>query len=185
MAVPREYQELYECVARRHRATRGRCSAPAYPRLSYNRAMKTQFEERFGFLISDVGRLTGKRFDDLAKSTLDLTRAQCRALAYLAHYGDVNQARLADLLEVAPISAGRLLDRMEEGGWIERWSNPEDRRERQVRMTSKAERALGKARKVGDEVAAEGLSGFSDEEVKQLIALLQRVRGNLSRIVDR
>jgi DNA-binding MarR family transcriptional regulator len=54
-----------------------------------------------------------------------------------------------------------------------------------VRMTPKAERALGKARKVGDEVAAEGLSGFTDEEAKQLIALLQRVRGNLSRIVDR
>jgi DNA-binding MarR family transcriptional regulator len=147
--------------------------------------MKTQFEERFGFLISDVGRLCGKRFDDLAKSSLDLTRAQCRALAYLSHYGEVNQARLADLLEVAPISAGRLLDRMEEGGWIERWSNPEDRRERQVRMTAKAERALGKARKVGDEVAAEGLSGLSDEEARQLISLLQRVRGNLSRIVDR
>jgi DNA-binding MarR family transcriptional regulator len=106
-------------------------------------------------------------------------------LANLAHYGDVNQARLADLLEVAPISAGRLLDRMEEGGWIERWTNPEDRRERRVRMTPKAERALGKARKVGDEVTTEGLSGFSDAEAKQLIALLQRVRGNLSRIVDR
>ena len=146
---------------------------------------KAQFEERFGFLISDVGRLCGKRFDDLAKSTVDLTRAQARALAYLAHYGDVNQARLADLLEVAPISAGRLLDRREEGGWIERWSNPEDRRERQVRMTPKAEQALGKARKVGDEVTAEGLSGFSDEEARQFIALLQRVRSNLSRIVDR
>src|SRR3984957_18521718 len=147
--------------------------------------MQTHLDKRFGFLISDVGRLCSKRFDELAKSSLDLTRAQCRALAYLSHFGDVNQARLADLLEVAPISAGRLLDRMEEGGWIERWNNPEDRRERQVRMTPKAERALGKARKVGDEVAAEGLSGFSDEEAKQLIALLQRVRGNLSRIVDR
>ena len=134
--------------------------------------MKTQLDERFGFLISDVGRLTGKRFDDLAKSSVDLTRAQCRVLAYLAHYGDTNQARLADLLEVAPISAGRLLDRMEEGGWIERTANPQDRRERQVRMTPKAERSLDKARKVGDEVALEALNGFSDDEAKQLIALL-------------
>lgn len=158
-------------------------------RLSYNPRMKTQLDERFGFLISDVGRLTGKRFDDLAKSSVDLTRAQCRVLAYLAHYGGIhhaiNQARLADLLEVAPISAGRLLDRMEEGGWIERTANPQDRRERQVRMTPKAERTLGKARKVGDEVALEALNGFTDEEAKQLIALLQRVRGNLSRLVDR
>ncbi|MPW16137.1 MarR family transcriptional regulator [Paraburkholderia sp. CNPSo 3157] len=147
--------------------------------------MKTQFDERFGFLISDVGRLVGKRFDDLARLSIDLTRAQCRALAYLSHYGDINQARLADLLEVAPISAGRLLDRMEEGGWIERVGNPRDRREKQIRLTEKAERTLDDAKKVGDQIAAEGLGGLTDDEVKQLIALLQKVRGNLTRIVER
>ncbi|QCP50407.1 MarR family transcriptional regulator [Trinickia violacea] len=146
--------------------------------------METQLDKRFGFLISDVGRLSGKRFDDLAKSSLDLTRAQCRALAYLAHHGEVNQARLADLLEVAPISAGRLLDRMEDGGWIERLPNPQDRRERQVRMTAKAHKALESARRVGDEVAVEALNGLSQLEREQLIDLLQRVRANLSRIVD-
>jgi DNA-binding MarR family transcriptional regulator len=52
-------------------------------------------------------------------------------------------------------------------------------------MTPKAGRTLGKARKVGDEVALEALNGFTDEEARQLIALLQRVRGNLSRLVDR
>ncbi|WP_133647479.1 MarR family winged helix-turn-helix transcriptional regulator [Paraburkholderia flava] len=148
--------------------------------------MEPLFEERFGFLISDVGRLCGQRFDGLARSTLDLTRAQCRVLAYLAQSGEViNQAQLAGLLDIAPISAGRLLDRMEEGGWIERNANPDDRRARHVRMTRKAERSLDKARKVGDKVSAEGLDGFTDDEAKQLIALLQRVRRNLSKIVDR
>jgi DNA-binding MarR family transcriptional regulator len=89
------------------------------------------------------------------------------------------------LLEVAPISAGRLLDRMEEGGWIERLPNPADRRERVVRMTPKAERALGKARRVGDEVAEEALAGLSVQEREQLIGLLQRVRVNLGTLVDR
>ena len=106
--------------------------------------MKTHFDERFGFLISDVGRLVGKRFDDLARLSVDLTRAQCRALAYLSFYGDINQARLADLLEVAPISAGRLLDRMEEGGWIERLGNPRDRREKQIRIIAKRPSAPGR-----------------------------------------
>ncbi|SAL78480.1 MarR family transcriptional regulator [Caballeronia terrestris] len=147
--------------------------------------MQTSLDKRFGFLVSDVGRLCGKRFDDLAKSSLDLTRAQCRALAYLSHYGEVNQARLADLLEVAPISAGRLLDRMEEGGWIERFQNEDDRRVRQVRMTAKAHKALDKARRVGDKIALEALAGFSAEESEQLIALLARIRSNLGPIVDR
>ena len=74
---------------------------------------------------------------------------------------------------------------MEEGGWIERIGNPRDRREKQIRLTEKAERSLDEAKRVGDQVAAEGLSGLSEEETQQLIALLQRVRGNLTRIVDR
>ena len=70
-----------------------RCArhALAAPR-PYNRAMASDLEKRFGFLIADVGRLYGKRYDDLAKSSLELTRAQCRMIAYLAHYGDMNQA---------------------------------------------------------------------------------------------
>lgn len=146
--------------------------------------MNTPLDNRFGFLVSDVGRLCGKRFDDLAKSSLDLTRAQCQALAYLSHYGEMNQARLSDLLEVAPISAGRLLERMEESGWVERLPNPDDGRSRQVRMTAKAHKALSAASHVGDEVAAEALSGFSAEETERLIDLLARVRLNLGPIVD-
>ena len=147
--------------------------------------MQTQLDKRFGFLVSDVGRLCGKRFDDLAKSSLDLTRAQCRALAYLSHYGEMNQARLADLMEVAPISAGRLLDRMEEGGWIERQPNPDDRRERQVRMTAKAQKALNAARRVGDEIAAGGASGFSARKRAVDRDACGACAANLSRIVDR
>ncbi|PWK37249.1 MarR family transcriptional regulator [Cupriavidus plantarum] len=147
--------------------------------------METNLEKRFGFLVADVGRLTGKRFDDLARASLDLTRAQCRALAYLSHYGEINQVRLADLMDVAPISAGRLLDRMEDGGWIARRPNPDDRRERMVRMTDKAAQALDRAWRVGDAIAAEALQGFTPQEADQLMAMLQRVRGNLVGIVDR
>ncbi|TGS24967.1 MarR family transcriptional regulator, partial [bacterium M00.F.Ca.ET.180.01.1.1] len=77
-----------------------------------------------------------------------LSSAQWRLMVRVAKEEGITQARLAELLEIEPISVSRLVDRMEEGGWIERTANPQDRRERQVRMTAKAERALGKARKV-------------------------------------
>jgi len=147
--------------------------------------MESESEKRFGFLVTDVGRLCGKRFDDLAKSTLDLTRAQCRALVHLSLQTEISQANLADILEVAPISAGRLLDRMEEGGWITRRPNPDDRRERLVRMTPKAHKALDKARRVGDQIAAEAMHGLTRQEHEQLISLLQRVRANLVAAVER
>jgi len=143
--------------------------------------MEKNLDKRFGFLVSDVGRLSGKRFDELSRATLDLTRAQYRALAYLSYHGEMNQAALADLMEVAPISAGRLLDRMEEGGWIARRPNAEDRRERMVRITEKAEQALDAARHVGDVVTAQALGGFTADEVEHFLEFLQRARNNLSR----
>lgn len=147
--------------------------------------MTQDLEKRFGFLIADVGRLCGKRYDDLAKSSLDLTRAQCRMIAYLAHYGDMNQARLAERLEVAPISVGRLLERLEERGWVVRTANPQDRRELQVSLTPKAEAVLAAARRVGDEVQTEALAGFTAAEAEQFIEMLQRVRANLGPLVER
>ncbi|WP_028228271.1 MarR family winged helix-turn-helix transcriptional regulator [Paraburkholderia ferrariae] len=147
--------------------------------------MTTDLEQRFGFLIADVGRLCGKRYDDLAKASVDLTRAQARIIAYLAHYGDMNQVSLAQRLEVAPISAGRLLERLEEKGWVARAANPNDRRELQVSLTPKAEAVLTAARRVGDEVQAEALAGFTPEEAEQFSQMLQRVRANLGPLVER
>ncbi|HEY1609058.1 MAG TPA: MarR family transcriptional regulator [Paraburkholderia sp.] len=147
--------------------------------------MTFDLEQRFGFLIAEVGRLSGRRYDDLARASLELTRAQCRMIAYLAHYGDMNQARLAELLDVAPISASRLVERLEEGGWVVRTDNPNDRRELQVSLTGKAEAVLTRARRVGDEVAAEALAGFTPEEAEQFSAMLQRVRANLGPLVER
>jgi DNA-binding MarR family transcriptional regulator len=147
--------------------------------------MASDLEQRFGFLIAEVGRLYGKRYDDLAKSSLELTRAQCRIIAYLAHYGDMNQVSLAQRLEVAPISAGRMLERLEESGWVVRTANPNDRRELQVSLTPKAESVLAAARRVGDEVQAEALAGFTPEEAEQFSQMLQRVRANLGPLVER
>jgi len=142
--------------------------------------MKQIDPDRFGFLITDVGRLVGRLFDQRAHDVLSLTRAQCRVLAYLSLHRSINQATLAELLEVTPIALARLLDRMADGGWIERHPDPADRRAYQLVLTAKAERSLEQALAVGDAVRDSALAGLSREEQQQLIALLLRVRDNLS-----
>src|ERR1700692_2173365 len=104
--------------------------------------MKQFDETRFGFLVTDVGRLVGKLFDQRADKVLSLTRAQCRVLAYLSLNDGINQAKLPDLLEITPIALARLLDRMSEGGWIMRHPDPADRRAHRLALTKKAEDAL-------------------------------------------
>src|SRR5216683_818956 len=92
-------------------------------------------ELSFGFLVNDVARLFGRRFDHNGRR-LGLTRAQCRTLGYLARNEGINQAGMADLLEIRPMTLVRQIDRMEEAGWIERRPDPTDRRARRLFLTA-------------------------------------------------
>src|SRR5207244_13203899 len=99
----------------------------------------------FGFLVNDVARLFGRRFDHNGRRRrLGLTRAQCRTLGYLARNEGINQAGLADLLEIRPMTLVRQIDRMEDDGWIERRPDPADRRARRPFLTATAWPVLGR-----------------------------------------
>ena len=136
-------------------------------------------ELSFGFLVYDVARLFGRRFDHNGKR-LGLTRAQCRTLGYLARNEGINQAGMADLLEIRPMTLVRQIDRMEEAGWVERRPDPADRRARRLFLTAKARPILGRIWDVANETRDEALALLSPGEAATLIDLLHRVHANLS-----
>jgi MarR family transcriptional regulator, transcriptional regulator for hemolysin len=138
-------------------------------------------DRSFGFLVNDVARLFGRRFDQNGRARrLGLTRAQCRTLGYLARNEGINQAGLADLLEIRPMTLVRQIDRMEEAGWIERRADPADRRARRLYLTAKARPVLGRIWNIATETRDEALARLSPKEADQLIDLLHRVHGTLS-----
>jgi MarR family transcriptional regulator, transcriptional regulator for hemolysin len=137
------------------------------------------FEHNFGYVLAETARLGGKRFDQRVRA-LGLTRAQCYVLLHLVRQEGINQARLADMLELEPISLARCLDRMEQAGWIERRADPGDRRARLLYITDKAKPMLDRIFELGAEVRSEALAGLSSAEREQLQSLLERVRANLS-----
>ena len=137
------------------------------------------FDRSFGLLLHDIARLMGKRFEQRARS-LGLSRAQWRALAHLQRCEGTNQSRLAELMELEPISLARLIDRMEEAGLVERRSDPADRRAHRLYLTARAGPKLEQGRALGDAVRNEAFAGLKSEEREALIELLLRVRVNLS-----
>ena len=136
-------------------------------------------ERSFGFLVHDVARLFGRRFDHNGRR-LGLTRAQCRTLAYIARNEGINQAGLADLLEIRPMTLVRQIDRMEDAGWIERRADPADRRARRLFLTAKARPILGRIMDVATETRDEAMARLKPAEAEQLIGLLERVHATLS-----
>jgi MarR family transcriptional regulator for hemolysin len=137
-------------------------------------------DRSFGFLVHDVARLFARRFNQRALLFLGLTRAQCKVLGYLARNEGINQAGLADLLEIKPMTLVRQIDRMEEDGWIKRRPDPGDRRARRLVLTEKARPILARILELSTEVRDEAFAGLSEAEGRHLIRLLGRVHGNLS-----
>ena len=137
-------------------------------------------DRSFGFLVHDVARLFGRRFNQRALLFLGLTRAQCKVLGYLARNEGINQAGLADLLEIKPMSLVRQIDRMEEDGWIERRPDPGDRRAHRLMLTEKARRILARILDLSNDVRTEAFAGLSAADGRRLVDLLARVHSNLS-----
>lgn len=136
-------------------------------------------KESVGFLLSDTARLMRKRFDCYARS-LGVTRAQWQVLVTLSRTEGINQAGLADRLEVESITLGRIVDRLEEAGLVERRADPADRRMWRLYLTPKAGPVLEQLRALGNRLQLEVVAGLSEAELNQFEAILMRLRANLS-----
>ncbi len=135
-------------------------------------------ERQLGALIDDVHRLLTRTFDRrMAK--LELTRAQWRVLTFLIRQDGMTQSALADLLEMERAPLGRLLDRLEESGWVRRDADPGDKRAKRVYRTSKVDPFLDRLKDDAHDVISMALGGVDGAERRRMIAGLSRIKANL------
>src|SRR5580693_10756495 len=74
-------------------------------------------------LLYDVARLIRTRFDQRARA-FGMTRAQWIILARLERQPNISQNEMAAICEVEPITVGRLVDRLEVHGMVQRCPDP-------------------------------------------------------------
>ncbi len=141
--------------------------------------LKSAKSNGLGFLLADTARLLRKRFDQRARE-VGLTRAQWQVLAYLAMNEGTNQAGLADILEIEPITLSRHLDKMEEAGWVIRRPDPNDKRVRILLLSDQAAGVMAKVRAVGRCLIDEVTAGLRPEDIETMKQGLQHIRNSLS-----
>lgn len=145
----------------------------------YVRAMT----ESLGFLLSDTARLLRRRFDERARSS-GASVAQWRALKILSRQPGLNQGQLAEQLEVEPITACRMVDRLEEAGFVERRRDPADRRAWRIHLTDKADPVLDELQELAGVMIEDALQGLSSVQREELVGSLQAIRANLSNVQE-
>jgi DNA-binding MarR family transcriptional regulator len=136
-----------------------------------------------GFLLHDVARLLRKRFEQNARGS-GLTRSQWQVLAYLAQNEGINQSGLADLLEIEPITLGRIVDKLQTLALIARHPHPSDRRVWLLHLTPAARSKLTQLRRLGEVTRGEALTGVSEADTERLLKTLQALKTNLMLACD-
>lgn len=142
--------------------------------------LREDLSRNFGFILNDVARLMRTTFDRRVKA-LGLTRSQWWVLNHLFRNDGVTQSELADILEVEKATLGRLLDRMEQKGWVRREGHAGDRRAKRVFLTEEVEPAIKAMRAAAAELRRDALSGLSAPQQNQFVDALLAIKANLSR----
>ena len=90
-----------------------------------------------GFALHDVARLL-RTYSNQRARELGTTRAQWAVLSRLQRCEGAKQNELAEALDLAPITLGRLIDKLTAAGLVERRDDATDRRANRLYLTDKA-----------------------------------------------
>lgn len=131
-----------------------------------------------GYRLADNSRQLRRLFDERVRG-LGLTGPQARLLLSLDRYPYENQAFYAERLEIEPITLTRIVDRLEDAGWIERRSDPGDRRARILHLTDKSRGIVTRLTANVEALFEEMLEGFDPAERAMFANLLDRIAANI------
>lgn len=137
-------------------------------------------DETIGTVLSQVARLMRRSFDERARA-IGVTRPQWQVLTLLNRHEGINQGGLAEMLEVEPITLGRMVDRLQDAEMVERRADPADRRAWRLYLTAKGKAQLDELRPLAEETLSTSLEGLDPVERDALRLALERMRCNLSR----
>ncbi len=107
--------------------------------------------------------------------------SQMPVLHALGDGGALSQKELAKWARVEQPTMAEMLSRMERDGVVQREPNPNDGRGSLTSLTPRSLQQLPKAKAALIQVEHEAMAGFSKEEKALLLALLQRMAGNLEK----
>lgn len=142
--------------------------------------MRENLDRNFGFILHDVARLMRTGFDRRVRK-LGLTRSQWWVLTFLYRREGVTQSELAEDLDIEKATLGRLLDRLEVSGWVERRPDASDRRVKRLYLTPEIADSMATMRQIAADMRAEALGVIAPEEAEQLVDSLLKIKRNLLR----
>ena len=131
-------------------------------------------------ILHDVARTLRTRFDQKARATHAMTRAQWVILSRLDRQPGMSQNEMAAICEVEPITVARLIDRLEARGLVERRADPTDRRIKRLHLLPAAKPILETINAAREYMSARITAGLDEATRNTLIDALLVLKENLA-----
>lgn len=108
-----------------------------------------------------------------------ITRVQWIALYYVKTMEIISQRDLSNLMRVKDSSSGRLIERLERDGLLERQRNDIDRRVIYIQLTDKGDKLISDLIPIGDRFNEDLLKGIDEQELIIYEKVLQKMVSNI------
>ncbi|MGC4088244.1 MAG: MarR family transcriptional regulator [Polyangiaceae bacterium] len=138
--------------------------------------------EQIGYLMkSIIKKWRGTLDHRLAR--LGMSEARWFCLLHLGRAAaPMPQVELAEAMGITPPSLVKLLDRLEEDGWVERQPEPQDRRAKRVSLTPKAREMVKVIEDEAQQLRQEVWKGIPASDRQICLRVLQQLEGSLDNI---
>lgn len=137
--------------------------------------MKRPLRRELVFQLVETSRLLRTYVEQRARQH-GTTRAQWGVMSRLRRQEGLNQAALAEQMDLQPISLARLLDRLQSQNLIERREDPADRRAYRLFLTPEGRALVDELDSVRTEIADEILGEAEEGAILSALGTLSTIR---------
>ncbi|MBT2581262.1 MarR family transcriptional regulator [Planococcus sp. ISL-109] len=134
----------------------------------------TEILREIGMIARALDSISNIEFKEL-----ELTKGQYLYVVRICENPGIIQEQLLDLIKVDRSTATRAIQKLEHNGFIEKHSDPDNKKIKRIYPTEKAERVYPIIIRENDYSNNVALDGFSDEEAAIVLDYLHRIRKNI------
>ena len=140
----------------------------------------TALKRNASLKLTVIARQLRAHFDQ-SVVRLGVTRSQWTVIAAVARHPGATQREIANMLEIAEASAGRLIDRLCADGLLERRAKDDDRRAHAVFLTETGKTITTQLAGIARENEEVAFARFNVDDLTRFNALLDMISENIAK----
>lgn len=140
---------------------------------------RAEHKQNTALMIDFVSHLINN-YHNMLLEKYQITTKQAKVLAYLMHHQgeDILQRNIEEVFFLRSSTVTSVMQNLEKAGFIERYTNKNDRRMKRILITPKGYETFENCKKALIELNETILAGWTEEEKKEILVLLDKIANN-------